>query len=258
MTRLLAGTVATATASALLVACSTSPASLERATADLPGVVRVRAQENDGDDDIPFAEIPKYLTITMTADASAAQVMDVFDAYGGEIDDGSVESVEVTLEGSRHATLATGAGIHADRTMVDDLVAAQRDAGVVRFRREAYPVLPNASIRLDDTATLDEVVAVADRYAALEEIEAFDVAAGPYRLSLDTANGSTRLYEERMRLTRRLAARFRLLGVEVSSDGPMEIAVAASDRKALDHLLRRSRGAASLGRVEVRTVSAEG
>jgi len=94
----------------VLTACSTSPESLENATKDVPGVIQVTATENDGgDNDIPFAKIAKHVRILMDAGASATQILAVFDAYEGDIDDGDVEAVEIELEGPKRATLATGA-----------------------------------------------------------------------------------------------------------------------------------------------------
>ncbi|WP_154402596.1 hypothetical protein [Nocardioides speluncae] len=93
------GPLALAAMSLLLVGCATSPESLENAVKDKPGVIKVEATEHEGDDGLPWVKIAKRVEVLMDSDASAKQIMAVFDAYDGEIDDGDVYAVEVMLKG---------------------------------------------------------------------------------------------------------------------------------------------------------------
>jgi hypothetical protein len=213
-----------ATMSVLMGACSTSPESLENAVKNSPGVLMVEAREDDGDDDIPGARIPKHVMVLMEGDASAAQVMAVFNAYEDDIDDGDVGAVEVRLKGPKQATLSTGGGIHATEVMVRELVEAQQDGTITGYRRQASPVLP--SVRLDLVPVgFDEVVSVADRYVDVEGIELVEVISGGFVLIRDAVNEDLALTKARERFARQVNARFRLTGAVVSGRGPLELFV---------------------------------
>lgn len=233
--------VATA-APLLLVGCSPSEESLEDRAEDLPGVLGVEIREADvADDDIPFATVPRDVEVRMDADASSAEVMAVFDAYDGAIDDGEVRIIDVVLEGSKRATLSTGEGVHAAEEMVDDLVDSQQDAGVVEYRREAYPVFPAVHIALAE-GDFDDVVAAADGRAALEEPGILTVVAGQFVLVRDEVNEDLELTSAREDLVLAVAERFRLRGALVSGRGPVRLAVARTDEAAVRQFVDRRRG----------------
>ncbi len=93
---ILGGAALVAATLLLLTTCSPSPESLADDGRDLPGVIQVAVRENSGSDGIPFATIPKNVSVLMEADASADDVEAVFDEYADEIDDGDVDSVVAT------------------------------------------------------------------------------------------------------------------------------------------------------------------
>jgi len=219
---------------------------------DKQGVLQVEARENDGDDDIPFAKIPKQVTILMDGDASATQIMAVFDAYAGDIDDGDVEGIEVVLDGPKRATLATGEGIHATGPMVQELVEVQHEHDIIGYRREAYPVLPSVHLTLVP-ADFNEVVSVADRYRNDDGIDDVGVRSGGFILVRDEVNEDPELTAARESFVQEVALRFRLRGAVVSGRGPLELTVTPSDRAALRRFVERNALKHTLGRVLVHT-----
>jgi hypothetical protein len=238
--------------SLLLATCSASPQSLESATEEKPGVIKVEASEGGGEDDIPFATSPKHLRILMDADASATQIMAVFDAYEGDIDDDEIELIEVVLEGPKRATLATGQGIHATDLMVDDLIEARDDDTIIKYRREAYPTLPSVYLTMAP-ADFDQVVAVADRYRNVDEIEDVEVESGDFYLVRDEINEDPSFTEARERFVHRVSRRFRLTGAVVAGRGPLKLIVSPTDRTALLEYVDAHSRAQTLGRIALRT-----
>jgi len=236
----------------LLVGCSTSPQELEQATEDLPGVISVEAAENDGDDPIPLVSIPKTVDIVMEEDVSASEVKGVFDEYEREIDEREVESVHVALDGQKDAVLITGEGIHATMAMAEDLVAAAADEDITAYRREAFPVLPGVDVRLAALG-LDRAIGIVGRYRDAEEIELIQVVSGGFVLIRDAVNGDPALYDARERFARRVNNRFGLTGAVVSSRGPLELFVTATDQAAASRFVARTATSRALRRVIVRT-----
>lgn len=187
----------------------------------------------------------------MDADASATQIMAVFDAYEGDIDDGDVEGIEVVLDGEKHATLATGADIHATEAMVDELVEVQHQDDLIEYLREAYPVLPAVHLTLTSSG-FDDVVAAADRYRNVDDIELVGVRSGDFALVRDEVNEDPEFTAARERFVHEVALRFRLRGALVAGRGPLRLAVAPSDQAALRQFVDLSPAANGLGRILVR------
>jgi hypothetical protein len=256
-----AATAASVTLTGLLLAgCAPSAGSLEEAVAGRPGVVDVSVSEGDGgDDDIPFASPAKRVDVTMAGDASAEEVLAVFDAYDDAIDDGDVGAVEVRLVGVR-AALASGEGVHATPEAVADLVTAAQL--YVSYRREAYPTLPSVEIRLlpGDFAT---VLATADRYPDLGTrapggdeqdgtgVDEVQVTSGTFLLIRDAVNEDLAVTSARERLVTRVERLFDLTGAVVSGRGPLRIHVPEGQRAAVEDLVDRNPEAALVGRVVV-------
>lgn len=236
----------------VLGACSTSPESLEQIVEDEPGVIEVDASENEGDDLVPGMRIPKHVNILMDAEASATQVMSVFDALAGDVDDGDVDEIEVVLDDPKRATLATGAGVHATDVMVEELVEAACDDRIIKYRREAYPTLPGVSITLGP-ADFDDVVSVADRYREVDEIEFVEVVSGGIVLIRDEVNEDPSFTGARERFVHAVSRRFRLTGAVVSGRGSLDLAVAPADSAALLRYVDAHAAEKTLGRIVVRT-----
>jgi hypothetical protein len=223
----------------LLSACAPSTDSLEDAVADHPSVTRVDAVEVGGDDALPFQQIPNTVTVWMDGDATADEVMEVFDEYDDDIADGDVVSVDVILAGSKKATLSSGQDVQVTRSMVDDLVDAQHDETIVGYRREAYPVGPSVDLALTD-ADFDDVVAAADRYRDVEDLELVEVVSGGFVLIRDSGNEDLRSTTDREEAARQVDDRFGLRGAVVTGRGALELVVDPVDRAAVRRWVRRT------------------
>lgn len=239
-----------ATTVLLLAGCSPSTRSLENAVEDKPGVISVEATEAEGDDGFPGQKIPKQISVVMDADASAGQVMAVFEEFEDDVDDDDVEFVEVTLDGPKQAALATGEGMRAADRMAEDLIDAQHDDDVLHYRRQAYPVLPSVEITLVPL-DLDQVIAVADHYRDAEGIELVQVISGDFVLIRDEVNEDLAFTDARERFVRRANLEFRLTGAVIAGRGPLRLQVAPSEAAALRAYVRDNVPPGSLGRVVV-------
>lgn len=249
--------LAASVASALLAGCSPSATDLRDDAEARPGVLRVRVDENDGDNDIPFADPPEHVTVWMEGDSSTAEVTAVFDAYDDPIDDGVVSGVEVVLDGPKDVSLSSGEGIHVTAEMIDDLVDAQHDDAVVAYRREAHPVLPGVRVELVPTR-FDEVVAAADRYRDVPGIAVVEVISGRLVLIRDAVNEDLRVTTAREDFARRVDARWGLRGATVSGRGPLELVVTAADATPVRRWLRRAGADEAVGRVVVESAGQRG
>lgn len=222
---------------ALVVGCgTTSVEAIEARVEGKPGVAKVHGWQEPGDG-LPFLiQVPVNLKVVMEADASTAEVLDVFEAYSDEIDDDVVGSVQVVLRGPARATLTTSAGFHASEAMVNDLVVARDDPTFARYRLE----LSNLGQALDVTLAtggFDEVVATVARYRKIEDVHQVTVRAGEFRLLVDDAVGEVELTENRVRLMREADERFRLHEVMVGYPNAMWLWVDAMDVQALRRLV---------------------
>jgi hypothetical protein len=152
----------------VLTACAPSIESLEAAVDEKPGVAQVRVEDVDGDDDLPFASIPKNVTVWMERDASGDQVRAVLAAYEDDIDDEDIVSLDVILAGGKDATLSLGQGIQGTESMVDDLMDAEQDADVIEYRHEAHPVAESVYLTITDGGAVRDV---AGRYPEADYVE---------------------------------------------------------------------------------------
>jgi hypothetical protein len=234
-----------------LAACAPSAGSLETAVRDRPGVSRVEVSANSGDDWIPFTTIPKHVDVVMDANASASQVLSVFDALADEVSNGDVQSVELTLADTKSLALSTGAGVHATPAMVEDLLGARDDTRIVSYRREAHPVLPGVSITLTP-GDIDTVTLVADRYREAVDIDLVEVRSGDFLLIRDSVNEDPARTRARELFVQRVDRRFRLTGAVVSGRGPLELFVSAIDVRALRGFVETRSSSEEVGRVVVR------
>lgn len=239
----------------LLTTCAPSPGSLRARVADKPGVIQVRALEVDGEGDIPFQSMPLSVEITMDEDATADEVLEVFEAYDSAIDRGGLDGIDVTLAGPKWAVLSTGEGVHGTREAAQDLVAAQADGNIAAYRREAYPVLPSVEVDLV-SGGFDDVVAVADRYRGLKDLESVSVASGRFLLIRDAGNEDQRITNARQRLVQRVASTFELSGAIVSGRGPLDLCIEPEDAQALKRLVGDDPESGTVGRVAVLRPSA--
>ena len=230
-------------------ACSPSVEALEEKVEDEPGVVKVEVVEGGGDDFIPFANIPKSIWVVMEADASADEVMSVFDKYDDDVDDDDVDRVEVRLEGPKKATLHAGTGIKVERDLVEGLVEAQANPDILSYSRTAAPVVRDVELTLVPLE-FDQVIAVADRYRDDPDIEIVQVESGHYLLIRDAVNEDLSRTSARERFVLLVEERFRLNGASVAGRGPLVIYVVPADEDAVRALADRS-DRAELGKIVV-------
>lgn len=234
----------------LLAGCSPSDADLADEVEDESGVVRVQAQEVQGDDFIPFADPPASIWVRMEAGVDAEEALAVFDAYDDEIDDDHVDSVEVRLEGPKKATLLTGTRVHATEVMAEDLVAAQADDDVLHYHRLAGAAVREVELEVVQLEFAD-VRGVADRYGDRDDIDIVSVVSGPFLLIRDSVNEDLSRTSARETLTLRVDRRFRLNGASVAGRGPLVLNVAPDDRAAVERFVALRSGA-GVGKVVVR------
>ncbi|MDN4173971.1 hypothetical protein QWY28_13500 [Nocardioides sp. SOB77] len=242
----------TATALLLLGACAPSSDELAGQVAGEPGVLGVRVTEEDvADDDLPLGDPPRRVDVRVAADASAAQVRAVFDAYAEAVEDGHLVSVTVALDGPRDVVLATGEGVRVTGDAVEDLVDAHRDEDVLAYRREAYPVLPGVSVDLVPSAGLDGVLAWAHRYDDAADVDLVAAEAGAFLLVRDSVNEDLRVTSAREALALRVDDSVGLRGARIGGRGPLELVVATDDVAAARRLVARAPEGALLKRVVV-------
>ena len=223
---------------------------MEVATKDMAGVLEVEVTENEGDDLTPFAKIPMTVDVLMDADASATQILAVFDEYADEVADGHVQGIELVMDSRNQATLVTGADTHATDEMVEDLLEAGRDANIIEYRRMADPVLPAVEIALSD-AGLDDVVAVADRYRDVKEVELVQVASNDFIVIRDEVNADPALEDAREQFVTQINQRVSLTGAVVSGRGVLRLYVATTDLQTALGYLNRQQNITPLGKVNV-------
>lgn len=244
-----------AVAAMLLGGCGApSVQELEEAATGLPAVRRVEVREFTGDP-LPWQRPSREATVSMEEDATADEVAAVFAAYGD--DDGSLDigAVTVLLDGPKHVRLLVGGSEQrVTRAMIEQVVAAQTDPDIVRYRREEVAVIPSVSIVLQPT-TFDEVVRVADGYTDEDPGLIVDVESAGFRLGRDPVNEDQDFVARREALVLRLAAQVPLRGALVSGRGPLRLRVRPGDEALVRRLIRSDPAAADVARIVVKAVA---
>lgn len=242
---------AAAVAAALLAGCgTTSVESIEGRVDGDPGVVEVRGWQEAGDG-LPFVmQVPVAVEVVMQEDATAGQILDVFEAYDDDIDAEVVSSIEVRLGGPVRATLAAGGGIHVSEGMVDDLVAAQHDAAIARYRRQvdrlfaSGPTVPDLQQSVElalVSGGFDEVLDAVARYRSAEGITMVTVESEGFALSVDDVMGEAELTDGIVRLMRIVGDQFALRAAALGSSSSLTLWVDAVDVSAARRLVEGHR-----------------
>ncbi|KRF11329.1 hypothetical protein ASG90_16335 [Nocardioides sp. Soil797] len=238
-------------ATTLVLSGCSSPSleELEAAVADKPGVVSVEANEEDGDDGIPWDNrVIGNVRVQMSADATAEQVSAVFEEYDDDKDDRTVIVVEVVLGGKKKATLTTGEGVHADEAMVAGLVEAQGDPTITGYRRDATPALPGVEMTLEATSFSD-VLSAADRHP---DIDLVQVRGGGFLLIRDRVNARPAITSGREEFVTGVLRHHELTGAVVSGRGSLDLFASPADLKQVQAYVDSHR-TPSLKRVVVRS-----
>ena len=212
----------------------------------MPGVLSVSAG-SVGDDDLPFGQDVLYVSVAMSPDASADQVVDVLDELDRELDQDEIETIEVRM--SHPLTrLTIGGDLHDLDELAGDLVAAHGDGEVLLYERDPSQV----SLRLT-TADFDSVVAAADRYGDAGHPDSVSVVAGRFELERARADPDPGLTADRTAFVQRVDDEVGLSGAVVSSNGPLELWTDWEHRDTVRAFLAADPEADGLGPVVVRT-----
>lgn len=235
-----------------LTGCAASADDLAARGERSPSVVDVVVEPDAADDGAgPLSAASHHVRAVMRADATAEEVMALFDAYDDQVEAGDVVSVSVTLEGATGASLASGEGVEVSLREVEDLVRAQADPVVTSYLLQDYPDLPLVQVGLAPVS-FAEVVSVADRYLLLDDLESVTVSSGDLVLRREAVDGSAERVAAREAAVLAVAERFDLLGADVSGRGPdLEVDVAEGQEAAARRFLART-ATDDVGRVVVR------
>lgn len=201
-------------------ACTSSPGELEADVRNLPGVVSVMASEADGDDAIPFQNIPKEVRVVMTEDASADQILGVLSAYD---DEGSnLNGVEITFKARPRIAFY---GNYPSPAMIDDLVASRDDHSVQRYQMTGSSQGFWLQARLDPRP-LAELIAVMERKRAIPGAEDIAVSTGPGRgVIWDPLNDDLAVTRARIKFALAMDKQITLRGASISGRGALALFV---------------------------------
>jgi hypothetical protein len=208
-----------------LVSCPTSEASLKKDAQGMPGVVSAEAFEAEGDDAIPFQNIPKEVRVVMSRDATAAEILDLVAKYDDEGD--NLNGVEVVFQGDRHRVAFYGE--HASAAMVEDLMSAYRDPAVRSYQLSGSRAGFWVDERREPTP-LPELVAAADHKFKIAGADAVYVSAGRrLGVSLDPENGDMSVTRARIAFTLELSKQVPLTGAAIDGRDSLVLFVAPAD-----------------------------
>lgn len=216
--------VLTAGVALLVVSWPSSPGALERDVRDLPGVVSVVAREADGDDAIPFTNIPKEVRVVMAVSSTADEILDVVSAYDDEGD--NLNGVEIRFEGHPRVRFY---GNDASRAMVDDVVAARDDPGVRRYQMTGSA----QGFWLQEKVTprpLAELVAAMEQKRSIPGSEDVDVYTALGRgVTWDPLNDDLEVTQARIDLALAMDEHVPLEGAAIGGRGPLALFVDEAD-----------------------------
>lgn len=208
----------------VLAACRSSQGELEADVRNLPGVVSVVASEADGDDAVPFQNIPKGVRVVMTEDASAYQILDVVSAYDDEGD--NLNGVEVTFEDRPRIAFY---GKAASQAMIDDLVAARDDHSVQRYQMTGSDQGFWLQTRLDPRP-LAELVAAIEQKRAIPGAQDVDVSTGLGRgVVWDPLNDDLAVTRARINFALAMERHVLVRGASISGRGALALFVDDAD-----------------------------
>ncbi|TCJ21582.1 hypothetical protein [Nocardioides jejuensis] len=204
----------------LLARCPTSAGQLESDVRDLPGVLAVSAGEAEGDDAIPFMNIPKEVQVRMTASSTADQVFDVVSAYDDE--GKNLNGVQITFRGRPHVAFY---GQNVSHAMINDVVAARDDPGV-----RSYQMTGSADgFWLQMTVTprpLAELVAAMEQRRAIPGSEDIDVSTALGRgVIWDPLNDNLAVTRARIDFALEMDEHVPLAGAAIGGRGPLALFV---------------------------------
>ncbi|QWC84104.1 hypothetical protein KLP28_10845 [Nocardioidaceae bacterium] len=208
--------------------CAASAEDIRGRVDDLPGVVEVRVPKNGGEADIPFSRPAHRAKIVMVNDATAEQILAVFEALGDDVDDDDLTGIELGFLDDDSATLTTGASTRATQRMAEELVEARDDPDVVAYARTAAPVLREVYVELDDPG-LEPALAAADSYLGRPDITSVTVVAGGFLLIRDRVNGRPALAAARERLALAVDREIGLTGAAVTGRGTLKLCATLED-----------------------------
>ena len=240
----------------LTCSCAASPGAIKAKADLLPGVVEVRVLTSGGEADIPFSQPAQRAKVTMAADASAAELVAVFEAFADDVEAEDLTSIEVRFADDDSATLSTGSGILGTPRMAEELVDARDDPELIAYARVAAPVVREVYLELRDPR-LQSALAAADRYLERRDIDIVTVQAGGFLLIRDRINARLAVTAARERLTTEVDEQIGLTGAAITGRGPLKLCAAPGDVAEVERYLDRDPRAGEVAPIGVVAATAE-
>lgn len=215
-----------ALAAATLTACGASEEELTGIGADLPSVTGVSVgMPVEDDKDLPVDPDSRVVEVTMQPEASATEVLAVFDAYSDFIEGDDLGAVAVVLESPNRPRLAAGNGGSPTGPMVEALLAARDDADSEHFTLYVDADKPRVTHRLRNEASFASVAKNAEAHAALKGVKQVLVSAGSRSLALTTNEDQNVVARARAELVTVLDSDFDLVEARVDGSGDLTLVV---------------------------------
>ncbi|HSX67606.1 hypothetical protein [Nocardioides sp.] len=229
-----------------LASCPTSQGSLKKDAQGMPGVVSAEAFEAEGDDAIPFQNIPKEVRVVISRHATAAEILNVVAKYDDEGD--NLNGVEVVFQGDRHRVAFYGD--HASTAMIEDFASAYHDPAVTSYQMTGSRTGFWVDERRESTS-LPELVATAERKFKIAGADAVYVSAGRrLGVSLDPGNGDVSVARARIAFALDLLKRVPLTGAVIDGRDSLVLFVAPTDLVRTERWVR-SHASTQVGDVKV-------
>lgn len=216
-----------------LSACAASAQGLEDRARNLPAVVSATASEAEGDDALPWQDIPEDVQVVMEGSSTASEVVEVARAFERDIARKDVAALEIRLESPGHSTVFRGA--HLSPAMADRLVAAQGDPRLSSYLMNGRDGTYWVEAQLARPARLAEVAAVVEEqrvHSGVESVQAVYGRRGRARqvtVIWDPQNEDTDVTQARLELALAVDHHIGLEWVIVSGRGALALFVAPED-----------------------------
>lgn len=209
-------------------ACGSSSEELEARAEDLPAVVSVTASEVEGDDALPWHHIPQDVRVVMEGSSTAAEVVEVAEAFKRDVARKNVMVLEIRLEATGHRTVFVGTDLSP--AMADRLVAAQADPRLSHYLMHGRDGNYWVEAQFARPARLAEVAALVEEQVVHSGVESISAVYGrPGRarqvaVIWDLQNDNTDVTQARLELALAVDQQIGLKWVAVGG-GPSALAL---------------------------------
>ena len=214
-------------------ACAPSSEGLEDRARSLPAVVTATASEVEGDDALPWQNIPEDVQVVMEGSSTASEVVEVAEAFKRDIARKNVAALEIRLESPGHSTVFIGADLSPE--MADRLVAAQADPRLSHYLMNGRGGNYWVEAQFARPARLAEVAAVVEEqrvHSGVESVQAtYGRPGGARQVTViwDPQNEDTDVTQARLELALAVDRHIGLNWVIVSGRTALALFVAPAD-----------------------------